>query len=118
MNNKGFTLIELIFVIVILLIIAAPIFYVSAGYFNVRVVTDKVLKTERVVDSDGKGSRYLVYGAKETYEDSDSLVFFKFNSSDVYGQIEQGHTYQFKVYGWRIPFLSSYRNIISDKEIK
>lgn len=76
-------------------------------------VTDTVLRSERVVDSGGKSSRYLIYGKKETYEDTDSLWFWKWNSSDIYGSIQVGQKCEFLVVGWRVPFLSWYRNIIT-----
>lgn len=34
------------------------------------------------------------------------------SSSDVHGKLTPGR-YRFKVYGWRIPFLSTYRNVVS-----
>jgi hypothetical protein len=39
----------------------------------------------------------------------------KFNSSDIYNQLEKGKKYRIKVYGFRIPFLSWYKNIIEVK---
>ncbi len=74
-------------------------------------VTDK----ERIVTGagDSTDSKYLVFTEHETLENTDTLWFFKFNSGDVQGSIHVGETYTFRVYGWRIPFLSSYRNIIS-----
>lgn len=36
----------------------------------------------------------------------------KFDSSDVYGELEIGNSYEVRVVGWRIPLLSWYRNII------
>ena len=74
-------------------------------------VTDK----ERVVtgSGDSTSSKYLVFTDKEVFENTDCMVLFKFNSSDIYGALDVGKKYRAKVYGWRIPFLSSYRNIIS-----
>src|SRR2546423_1704016 len=98
----------------ILIIVLLVAFEVIKSIYPVTV-TDTVLKTERVqyCSSSGCSSKYLVFGKKETYQDTDSLFYWKFNSSDVYGQIQSGRTYTFKVIGWRVPFLSWYRNIIS-----
>lgn len=79
---------------------------------------DTVIRSERVVDSTGHSARYLIFGQHETLEDVDSYWYWKFNSSDIYGAIQPNHTYQFIVTGWRVPFLSWYRNIISYKLIK
>ena len=80
-----------------------------------------VSKTDRV--SYGSGSdlshKYLVYTKDgETFEIVDSFVFLTFRSSDIYGKITSGKKYKCKVAGWRIPFLSSYRNILSAEEIQ
>lgn len=74
-------------------------------------ITDK----ERVTKSDGSGEvsgKYLVFTNSETFEISDSLWHFRFDSSDLYGQLRQDQHYVGKVYGWRIPFLSTYRNLL------
>ena len=47
-------------------------------------VTDKERITEK--DSDGgTSSKYLIFTDSETFENTDSTLFWKFNSSDVYG---------------------------------
>ena len=79
--------------------------------------TFTVRKLERVLDADRKGARYLVFTENETFENTDRLIFFKFNSSDIYGMIREGGTYKAKVAGVRIPILSWYRNIVSVEEI-
>ena len=58
-------------------------------------------------------SQYLIYTTAGVYEDSDSLWYWKWNSSDVYNQLERGSTYTATVYGFRIPFLSLYKNIVT-----
>ena len=75
-----------------------------------------VEKAERVTDADGKRSRYLIFTKDETFENTDRLVIWKFNSSDLYGSIKPSTSYQAKVVGLRVPFLSWYRNIVSVKE--
>jgi hypothetical protein len=48
----------------------------------------------------------------EVFENSDTFFYQKWNSSDIYGKLTVGNKYKATVYGWRIPFLSNYRNII------
>ncbi|HFK5582150.1 TPA: hypothetical protein ACG0AV_002080 [Elizabethkingia anophelis] len=81
----------------------------------ITVVTGK----ERVTYASGSTieSKYLVYTEAEVFECTDQILTGKFNSSDVYGQLEKGKKYKFTVYGIRIPFISSYRNIIGVKEL-
>ena len=87
-----------------------------------ELITATVSGKEHVVDYDegdpetgeepSKHSYYLIYTDKEVFKIEDSLIFGQFNSSDVYGMIAEGETYKFKVFGLRIPFLSTYRNIV------
>jgi hypothetical protein len=74
-------------------------------------VTDKDRITTR--DSDGnQDSKYLIFTETETFENTDSLFAWKFDSSDVYGRIQEGDICRFRVNGWRNQFFSSYRNIL------
>lgn len=57
-------------------------------------------------------SKYLVFTESEVFENTDAFWALKFNSSDIQGQIGVGETCTLRVYGWRIPFLSMYRNIL------
>lgn len=77
-------------------------------------VTDK----ERVTYSSGESvsSKYLIYTETEVFECTDNLLVGKFNSSDIYGQLRKDSTYLVTVYGYRVPYLSWYRNIIKIKE--
>lgn len=102
--------------IVLTLLIFSP--FVIFGFVKSTVqsvVIDTVVKTERITTkSDGK---YIVYGENEVYENVDSIWFGKFNSSDVYRDLKPGHKYEFTVIGWRVPFMSWYRNIVRYKEV-
>jgi len=70
-----------------------------------------VLDKERInKDSD---SKYLVYTDLEPLENTDAMLFLKFNSADLQGQLQVGYTYEVTIVGWRIPFISMFRNIIS-----
>lgn len=84
---------------------------------KIITVTDK----ERV-NSSGS-SEYLIMGEDENgdtlvLENTDTWMRFKFNSSDIYAELKEGETYEVKVIGFRIPFLSLYENILSYKEVK
>lgn len=80
-----------------------------------RQVTVTVQNEARVCSNDGNGSvscQYLIYTSGGTFKDTDSLTAGKFNSSDVYGQLQIGHTYTLEVRGYRIPWMSEYPNIL------
>ena len=94
------------------------------GLFGVFMVYQSILmSTESIVDCTvkrtesvgGQQSKYLIFCQEEVFQNTDEMAYMKFNSSDVYNGIEQGKKYTFQVVGWRYPFLSWYRNIISIK---
>jgi len=89
------------------LIIGLPALY---AYKTVENVACHVEEKERIAD-DGD-SKYLIFCTEEVFQNSDSLFHMKFGSSDFYKDIKEGEDYEFKVYGWRVPFFSMYRNII------
>ena len=96
--------------IVLVVIVLAYPFLLRASVEDGVIIN--VIKTERVTTKDGDqlNSKYLVFTTNEVFENTDSWVFGKFNSSDLYGKLTPGR-YKVKVCGWRLPYLSSYRNI-------
>lgn len=96
-------------------VIVLPFFY----SFNETQYTIMITDKERV--NSGSLSKYLVFGEDENgellvFQNTDNLLRGKWNSSDIYGKLKIGNTYRVKVVGYRIPFLSSYKNIISYEE--
>jgi len=93
-------------------LIAVPAYKYGTGRNLTIQVTDK----ERIVTSDGDGgtrSYYLVFTKdNDVLINTDSWWYLKFDSSSLQGELERGKTYTVKVYGWRIPLLSSYPNIV------
>lgn len=92
-----------------------------AGQFVSNDYTVKV--TDKIVKHSKENSKYLIFtelknGEIRVFQDTDSLVRGKFNSSDVYGEIKVGHEYKFNTYGLRIPFFSKYENIVNVQKIK
>lgn len=99
---------SIIVVFILALLIISPL----VAYRTKTEVTAKVNKSERVVNQDSSGGKYLIFTESEVLENTDSLWYWKWNSSDFYNKIEVGKTYKFTVYGWRVPFMSWYRNIV------
>ena len=89
------------------------LFFIGFPYITADTVTVTVTGKERV--NSKNASKYLVFTDSETFENTDCLRRFKFNSSDLYGKIKEDKQYTFVVYGWRIPIFSSYRNIVRVK---
>jgi hypothetical protein len=98
--------------ILLTVIVSYPISYKTSATTAVITINDK----ERITQSAGEGvsSKYIVYTEEgEVFENTDSMLFGKFNSSDVYGKLRKGKRYRVSVAGWRVHWMSSYRNIIS-----
>jgi hypothetical protein len=71
-------------------------------------------RLERVTDKES--SKYLVYADGLTMQITDSLLFRRFDSSDLYGRLEEGGSYVGRKVGWRVPILSMYPNLLSATE--
>lgn len=55
---------------------------------------------------------YMVVDSnKNTYKITDLFFKFKFNSTDLYNELEIGKTYKVKISRFRIKLLSEYPNI-------
>ena len=89
--------------------------YSTAYYLSSETVDITVKDKERITTGSGKNisSKFIIYSENEVFENTDSWLFFKFNSADYQNKLEVGKTYKVKVAGWRIPFLSMYRNVVS-----
>ncbi|MBO7366753.1 MAG: hypothetical protein J6U28_08675 [Bacteroidales bacterium] len=97
-------------------------------------VTDEHWETVTVTNKDiknkSKDSKYLIWADKvkpcdycgeptsTVYEITDSLFMGRFDSSDLYGAIEVGHTYEIRIAGQRWPLMSWYQNIYEVKEVE
>lgn len=79
-----------------------------------EVIAD-VTGKERIVETTGDTteSKYLIFTNMETFENTDSLWALKFNSSDLYGRLQEGQRCKFTVAGFRVSWASMYRNIIN-----
>jgi len=80
-----------------------------------RDVTITVVDKERICSSQNEDCKYLVFTENGTYENSDTLLNLKFNSSDIQGSLRPGQTYDVQVWGFRQPILSWYPNILEVK---
>ena len=106
-------------IIIIILVLAVFLGGSALVSFNDHTYVVEVTDKERVNYSDS--GKYLIYGQEDNntlvLKNTDSLLRGKFNSSDIYAELEIGKTYEFTVVGYRIPILSDYENIIEYKEI-
>ena len=106
MGKFVFTIILMVFGAIV---VSIPFYYMSSETVTITV-TDK----DRIVDPKRKStsSKYLVFTEGEVFENTDDLFLWKFNSSDIQGRLKVGETYSVEVIGWRVQFLSRYRNVV------
>jgi len=77
------------------------------------LVTDK----DRTGDRNG-GSDMRVYTKNcGVFEVADSWLSLTWSSADTYNSIHRGSWYNFTTRGWRIPFFSSFPNIVGVEEV-
>lgn len=103
------------FCILVLLSILKPFFF----SFNDTKYTVTITDKERTHSGSEK---YLVFGEDFdgnviVFENSDSLLRGKWDSSNLQGELKIGSTYEITVVGYRVPLFSWYENIISIKEV-
>jgi hypothetical protein len=108
-----------LFLVGILLIVCLPLswaYETQTTNIEIGTVTNQYIKRNGWGRT-AKDTFFVVIqkndGEKEVFENSDSLFQWKWNSSDFQQELEIGKTYTFKVYGYRVPFLSWFRNIYS-----
>jgi len=83
--------------------------------------TDQLTISEKTVKrSSSEGSdKYMIFTEEgQVLENTDSLLEWKWNSSDIYAKLKAGHKYEINSYGWRLPFFSSYHNIVGVTELE
>jgi len=88
--------------------------HTTVEYYEVTI-TDK----ERISIGSGEdlSHKYLVFTDGRVFENTDTLFHWKWDSSTVQSELEKGKQYSIKTYGWRVPFLSWYENIVSVEAI-
>lgn len=115
-NQNGFTLIELIIGFVFLCFVVAFFAMPVISYATIDYEEITVEEKERVCSSDNE-CKYLIFTNKGVFENTDSYLQFKFDSSDIYGALKPENTYKVKINGFRVPFLSMYKNILNVEEV-
>lgn len=96
------------------LIFGNMILYKSSAESVNFVVNEKERIMDCSTDADGIQScsaKYLVFTDSEVFENTDKFVIFKFDSSDQHAKMIDGSSCSATAYGWRVPFMSWYRNL-------
>lgn len=62
--------------------------------------------------------KLMIYTDKGVFQNTDSLINWKWGSAEFYNDLKVGKTYDLKVSGYRVPFLSWFPNVVEYKEVK
>lgn len=102
------------------IVIALFVTLVALYTYKHDIVTSTVtihVVDKQAVATGSNGHKYLIYTTGTTYQDTDNLFHGKFDSSDLYARIQRNNTYRCVTTGWRLPFLSQYKNLITCQHI-
>lgn len=122
MSNRSFLGCLTAIALVVIAVIAIPVISFSNDHAYTVTITDKERVTTQVAEGQ-TDSKYLIYGEDKNgktyvFEDTDTLFRWKFNSSDVFGALKEGETYELTVIGFRVHIFNWYENIIDFKAVK
>lgn len=100
------------------MIVIAVLFFglLFGGCYGLTHATQKTrtLTVTRLDDqATRKGHKYLVFTRQGVFEDTDSIFYLKFNSSDLWAKLQVGKTYRCTTIGLRIPFFSAYPDLVN-----
>lgn len=112
---------ERIFTIVILLIILGTLLSATGLYFiqYSNEETIEIVVKDKYIKRKSNDDIYMVVSEDdETYKIMDMIFIGKFNSTDLYNQLEIGKRYKITTTGIRNNFLSEYKNINKIEEME
>lgn len=111
MNAKVFVII-LVALSVVTIIINST-FYI--GNKQEKIVVIKKLEIKPYKDD----SKYLVFTENNgIFEITDSIIYMRFDSSDMFNKFEIGRKYKITTYGKRVRLFSIYKNILKAEKIQ
>lgn len=103
MSFSDFMYILIFILLIVMLMCSTIIAYSNQKEFEI-IVSDKYVKGE-------SGQYFVIDENKNAYTIQDLFFKGKFNSTDLYNQLEIGKKYKIETTGYRIHFLSKYQNI-------
>lgn len=110
-NTSSITVGAIIIAVVLLFLV-----YLTTPWWTREVKTVDVTGTmaKRYEDHD----KYLIFTDQGVFENTDTLAYVKFDSSDLQAKLMRPGKFEVVYYGFRIPFFSSYPNIVSARRIQ
>jgi len=114
MKNKKAELTTILYILFFIFVIIGIIISIIYGvYYATSNGNETITIKEKWVKYHGNDAKYLVSSTTgEVYQITDSWIYLRFNSSDLYAYLESGMICQVKFQGFRFGFMSDYKNII------
>jgi len=106
MNKKGMTGF-LVFLFILVIVLGGTYYFV----YQFTSGSESISVSEKWVKYQDKDAKYLISTDKGVYQITDSLWRGQWRSSDIYGCLHSGNSYNIKYFGFRMGFFSDYRNI-------
>ena len=117
MNNKGNIFIGLLATIAFVGIIVGIVWVCFQWEYGNEQIIECTIKDKWIKKYDEE-DLYLVSCGDEVYKIEDLFYKGKFNSTNIYANLEKSKKYRIKVTGYRFGYLSSYQNINSYEEVE
>jgi hypothetical protein len=103
--------------IIVLVIIGLIVGGWSIAWNSARQTQTCVVDSKQATSKKDGGNQYLIFTENcGQLQVGDSFWNGKFNSTDTYAKIKEGHSYTFETVGWRNGFFSQYPNILEVDE--
>ena len=113
-GNRIF-LLPVVVVALLALLLSGPVIWYTHGTLETR--TETIQHKERVCSGGRSGDCFwIVFTDLGEYQNSDSLLHLKFNSTTLQRELPLGEEITFITYGRRVPFFSMYPNIVKIQE--
>ena len=100
----------IIYTMLLILALLIPISMCVINYQNPQEL-EITVKDKFIKNNDKSGIFLIVDENNNTYQITDLIFKGKFNSTDLYNQMEIGKKYKIETTGYRIHILSKYQNI-------
>lgn len=111
MNKKGQEAIFGFLGILAILLVIGLIAYTLGYAFTTG--SETITIKEKWVKYHHDDAKYLVSSTNgQVFQITDTLIKWRWDSSDLYAYLESGQTCKIKTQGWRFPFFSDYKNIL------
>ena len=108
-NKRG--LLGILGIIAIIILAAVWIGY-DMGY-ALTTGEEEITIKEKWVKYSGEDAKYLVSTENDqVFQITDTLIKWRFDSSNLYAQLEEGDVCTVKTQGWRLGIASDYKNIL------